>query len=193
MTDPPLPPAPPAPPAQPPRLELVAALAANGVIGREGQLPWHLPDDLRHFKHLTLGHAIIRGRRTHESLGKALPGRQNIVVSQTLAAAPHAEVELARSLDEAVVLAAKSPPPAFVIGGAVLYAAALPRVQVMHLTELEAAVEGDTLFPRFDRSQWRLMEETRHDRDERHQFSFHFRRYQRVRGLPGKMSSPAAG
>src|SRR3954463_15512484 len=85
-------------------LELVAAVAANGVIGRNGQLPWHLPDDLRFFKRLTTGHPMLMGRRTFESIKRPLPGRRTIVVSRTLAEPPHPETELARSLDEALTL-----------------------------------------------------------------------------------------
>ena len=162
------------------RLELVVALAANGVIGRGGTLPWHLPDDLKHFKALTMGHPILMGRRTYESIGKPLPGRRSIVVSRTLAASPAPGVEVARSLDEAVQLASQTPGPAFVIGGAALYQAAFPRTDRLHLTELDAAVDGDTFFPPFDRSKWRVVSETRHESDERHAMGFWFRTYERV-------------
>ena len=171
---------PPAPSdAAPPRTEVVAAVAANGVIGRGGGLAWHLPDDLNHFKQLTLGHAMIMGRRTFESIGKALPGRRSIVVSTTLAHPPAPGVEVAGSLDDAVRLAASSPGPAFVVGGAVLYAAAMPRAAVLHMTELDDAVEGDTFFPAYDRSEWRLASEVRHEPDERHAIGFWFRTYTR--------------
>src|SRR4051812_29648017 len=102
-------------------VEVVAAIAANGVIGRGGQLPWRLPDDLKQFKALTMGHAVIMGRRTFESIGRALPGRRSIVVSTTMRE-PHAGTELARSLDEALRLV-KPGERTFVIGGAALYAA----------------------------------------------------------------------
>ena len=164
-----------------PRLELIVAMAANRVIGRGGQLPWRLPDDLKRFKQLTLGHPVIMGRKTFESIGKPLPGRRNIVVSTTMSAPPHADVDLAPSLDAAVDLAAAGGAErAFVIGGGVLYAAALPRADVMHLTEIDAAVEGDTFFPPFDRSQWRLAHEIRHERDEHHLHAFRFCTYQRI-------------
>jgi dihydrofolate reductase len=177
-------------PAAPPRdastgdevatLELVVAVAANGVIGRGGTLPWHLPDDLKHFKSLTMGHAIVMGRRTYESIGKPLPGRHSIVVSTTMTAPPTLGVDLARSLGEAVDIAKhKSPGPAFVIGGAALYDAALPKARVLHVTELDDAVEGDTFFRPVDRSQWRIVKEERHERDERHAHAFWFRMYER--------------
>src|SRR5687767_5433937 len=153
-------------------------MAANHVIGRGGQLPWHLPDDLKHFKQLTMGHPIIMGRKTYESIGRPLPGRRNIVVSTTLPTPPHDDVDLAASLDAAVNLAAASGATrAFVIGGAVLYAAAMPRVVVMHVTELDDAVDGDTYFPAFDPSQWRLAEAIRHEADDRHDHAFRFCTY----------------
>ncbi len=161
------------------RLELIVAMAANRVIGRAGELPWRLPDDLNRFKQLTMGHSVVMGRKTYESIGRPLPGRRNIVVSATLAAPPHERVELAHSLDDAVALAATSADRAFIIGGGVLYAAAMPRVDVMHVTELDEPLEGDTYFPSFDKSQWRLIEDVRHDRDERHALAFHFRTYAR--------------
>src|SRR2546423_13402573 len=98
-----------------PSLELIAAVARNGVIGRNGQLPWHLPDDLKHFKQLTLGHPIIMGRRTYESIGKPLPGRRSIVVSSTIGKVDG--VELVRSLEEARQLIGGTPGPAVIIGG----------------------------------------------------------------------------
>ena len=161
-------------------IEIVVALAANGVIGRDGGLPWHLPADLKHFKNLTMGHPILMGRRTYEEVGKPLPGRRSIVVSRTWSAPPAEGVELARSLDDAISLAASSPGPVFIIGGAVLYEAALPRTDVLHLTEIDDPVEGDTVFPMFDRSQWKVVSETRHERDERHAYAFWIRRYERV-------------
>lgn len=162
-------------------LELVVAVAANGVIGRGGTLPWHLPDDLKHFKALTMGHAILMGRRTYESIGKPLPGRHSIVVSTTMTEPPAPGVDLANTLDEAVAIAKqKSPGPAFVIGGAAMYDAALPMADVLHLTELDDAVEGDTVFRAIDKSQWRVVSEQRHERDDRHAHAFWFRTYQRA-------------
>ena len=164
-----------------PRLELIAAIAANGVIGRDGQLAWHLPDDLKHFKQLTLGHPILMGRRTYESIGRPLPARRSVVISTTLDQPPHPEVTLARSLDDALTTVGTTAALAFVIGGAVLYAAALPRVQVLHLTELDEAVEGDVRFPPFDRSAWVRTAAMRHERDPRHAVGFTVARYERAK------------
>jgi dihydrofolate reductase len=136
-----------------PRVFLVAAVAANGVIGARGKLPWHLPEDLKHFKALTLGHPVIMGRKTWESLGRALPGRENIVVTRAAGyQAPGASV--AASLDAALALCIGES-VAFVIGGAALYAAALPIADGLVLTEIHHDFEGDTHFPVFDRKAWR--------------------------------------
>src|SRR4051794_30529828 len=117
-----------------PRIYLIAALAANGVIGVDGKLPWHLPEDLKHFKKLTLGHPIIMGRRTWESLGKALPGRENIVVTRTPGyAAPGAAI--ATSLDAALALCVGEP-VVFVIGGHQLFVDSLPLAAGLALTEI---------------------------------------------------------
>jgi dihydrofolate reductase len=166
-----------------PRLEVVAAVAANGVIGRGGQLPWRLPDDLRHFKALTLGHPVIMGRRTFESIGRPLPGRLNVVVSATLAAPPAAGVEVAASLEHALRVAASSSAagPVFVIGGAALYEAAIPRAAVLHLTEVDADVEGDAVFPAWDRSRFGLSAQVDHPADDRHEFAFRFCTYERLK------------
>ena len=139
-----------------PRVILVAAVAANGVIGARGGLPWRLPEDLRHFKALTLGHPVIMGRRTWEGLGKALPGRENIVVTRSPGfEAPGAHV--AASLDAALALCLGER-EAFVIGGAEIYAAALPRADALELTEIHRDFPGDTHFPAFERADWREVE-----------------------------------
>jgi len=136
-----------------PRVYLVAAVAANGVIGANGKLPWHLPEDLKHFKALTLGHPVIMGRKTWESLGKALPGRENIVVTRAPGyEAPGASV--ASSLAGALALCTGEP-TVFVIGGGELYAEALPLAHGLVLTEIQRDYAGDARFPRFDRSAWR--------------------------------------
>ena len=136
-----------------PDLAIVAAVAANGVIGRAGGLPWRLPDDLKRFRALTRGHAVIMGRRTGESLGGPLADRQNLVVTTRADyTAPGAEV--AGSLDEALALV-RLPLPAFCIGGAELYRDALPRASAMHLTEIARDYDGDTRFPPVERAAWR--------------------------------------
>ncbi len=136
-----------------PIVSLVAALARNRVIGAGNRLPWHLPEDLKRFKRLTMGAPVIMGRKTHESIGRPLPGRRNIVVTrQPDASWPGCEV--VHSLADAIALAGDAP-EAFVIGGAELYAAALPRADRLHLTLIDADYAGDALFPAFDPADWR--------------------------------------
>ena len=136
-------------------LTLIAAVARNGVIGRDNRLPWHLPADLKHFKALTTGHAVIMGRKTWESLPekfRPLPGRQNIVVTRKAGYAA-AGANVVTSLADAVAAAGGS--DAVVIGGAELYVAALPLADRLQLTEIDADYEGDTWFPPRDPRQWR--------------------------------------
>ena len=143
-----------------PKIYLVAAVASNGVIGRDGQLPWHLPEDLKHFKRLTLGHPVIMGRRTWESLKGPLPGRDNIVVTrQPGYDAPGAAV--ANSLEGALALCTGEP-VAFVIGGSRLFEESLPIAAGLVMTEIEREYEGDTWFPQYDRSRWRESQREHH-------------------------------
>jgi dihydrofolate reductase len=135
-----------------PELELVAAVAANGVIGRGGQLPWHLPDDLKHFRAKTLGKPVIMGRRTFESIGKPLPGRRNVIVTRD----PAFRAEgcfVAHDLDAALDAAGPAP-EIVVIGGASLYLDFLPRAERIYLTEVHAEVDGDSFFPDLSPVDW---------------------------------------
>jgi len=153
-----------------PKIYLVAAVASNGVIGRNGQLPWHLPEDLRLFKRLTLGHPVIMGRRTWESLGRALPERDNIVVTRTPGyEAPGAAV--ASSLEAALALCAGES-VVFVIGGQQLFADSLPIAAGLVLTEIHRDYEGDSWFPQYDRSRWRETQRERHMAPDGTKFDF---------------------
>lgn len=139
--------------AQPP-VVLVAALGRNRVIGVDGAMPWHLPADLAHFKRVTMGHPVIMGRATFESIGRPLPGRRNIVLSRSGFEAPRG-VECAASLDEALDRL-EADVPAMVIGGGQVYAEALARAARMELTLVDACPDGDTRFPAWPASDWRL-------------------------------------
>ena len=145
-------------------------MARNGVIGRDNRLPWRLPADLAYFKRVTLGHPVIMGRRTWESIGRPLPGRLNIVVSRNPALRAQGAT-VVPSLDQAWRACAGAE-EAHVIGGTSLFAEALPSADRIHLTEVDADVEGDTWFPPFDRSEWSEREVARHPRDERHEYPF---------------------
>ncbi|RMD88309.1 MAG: dihydrofolate reductase [Alphaproteobacteria bacterium] len=135
-----------------PRLSIVVAVAENGVIGDHGRLPWHLPEDLRHFKTLTMGKPVIMGRRTFESIGRPLPGRRNIVVTRQRHWARNG-VEIAHSFDEALARAADAP-EIMIIGGAEIYALALPLADRIYLTRIRCHPAGDTRFPEIDRAVW---------------------------------------
>lgn len=130
---------------------LVVAVAANGVIGRDGAMPWHLPNDLRHFKAMTTGKPMIMGRKTFESLPGLLPGRRHIVLTRDMAWAEDG-AEVAHSPEEAIALA--NAPHIAVIGGADIYRQFLPHADRIEWTEVAAEPEGDTRFPDFDRSEW---------------------------------------
>lgn len=166
-------------------LSLIAAVAENGVIGRNGALPWRLSADLRRFKSLTMNHAIVMGRRTWESINRPLPGRTMIVVSRQpgyVAGACH----VAPTLDAAATLASSlrrfgdRSHETFVIGGGELYRAALPLAQKIYLTRVHAHVDGDATFPQVDWSEWRLTKSERHPADANNEFDFTFEDYERT-------------
>lgn len=139
------------------QLSIIVAVARNGVIGLDNQLPWRISGDLKHFKALTLGHHLLMGRKTFESVGKALPGRTTIVLSRGAPELP-AGVAHATSLDRATELArAAGETEAFVAGGAAVYAEALPKADNLYLTRVAIEVAGDTYFPDWDRDAWQLL------------------------------------
>ena len=154
-----------------PRIYLVVAVASNGIIGANGRLPWHLPEDLKHFKRLTMGHPVIMGRRTWESLkGRPLPGRENIVVTRTPGyEAPGAAV--ASSLESALALCAGES-VAFVIGGSRLFEESLPIADGLVVTEIHKDFAGDTWFPPYDRTRWREAQREAHTAADGTRFDF---------------------
>lgn len=164
-------------------IALIAAVARNGAIGRDGDMPWHLPADLRHFKAITLDHTLVMGRKTFQSIGRPLPGRQNIVITRNRRW--RADGVLARRNLEAAVREAFSD-PVFVIGGGEIYAAALPFADELHLTEIDAEIEdADTFFPEFDRQDWTEVERTAQPAGEANPLDLSFVRYRRMpRGAP---------
>lgn len=140
------------------RIALIVAMARNRVIGRNNRLPWYLPEELQYFKQATMGKSIIMGRRTHESIGRPLPGRSNIVVTRDPAWSAEG-VSVVHSLEEAFEQAERQAlidgtEECVVIGGAQLYAEALPEADRLYMTEVHAEVDGDTFFPEVDLSLW---------------------------------------
>lgn len=160
-----------------PSLELVVATARNGVIGRGNALPWRLPADLAHFKRITLGHPVLMGRRTWDSIGRPLPGRTNLVLTRDPAFVATGAVPV-RSLADAASRAGAG--PLMIIGGGELYRLSLPTAQVLHLTTVEADVEGDVHFPAWRAEDWRETWSEHHPADERHAFPYTFRRLERA-------------
>lgn len=153
-------------------LSLIVAMAENHVIGRDNALPWRLPADLRHFRHITMGHPIIMGRKNFESIGRPLPGRTNIVVTRAKDFnAPGCLV--VHSVDEALAAANTDPEP-FIIGGAELYAQTLEQVQKIYLTLVHAAIPGDVRFPALQWDAWREKSRERHASDAEHPFAYSF-------------------
>ena len=170
----------------PVRVALIWAMSDNRVIGKDNQLPWHLPDDLRHFKRTTLGAPVIMGRLTYESTGGALPGRTNIIVTtgDLGGAELPANVLLAASVDQALELGraqarADSSERCFVCGGSAVYVAALPLADELFVTQVHAEVEGDTFFPPVDLAAWECLHDELHPADERHAHAFSLRHYRR--------------
>ncbi len=158
-------------------VHLIAAIDRNRAIGRDGSMPWHLPDDFRHFKALTLGHPVLMGRKTALSIGRALPGRPNWVLSRS-GQAPFAEQWVLRSLDEALEKAGNL--ELMVIGGGDIYAQTLPLAGFLHLTEVDTVIgDADTWFPEIDRNDWRETTRQHHPADARHAHAFDFVDYQR--------------
>jgi dihydrofolate reductase len=141
---------------------LVAAVADNGVIGADGELPWHLPEDLAHFKRVTTGNTVVMGRRTYESIGRPLPRRTNIVLTRQPGWTADGVVA-ASSLDEALDLAEDFDGDVMVIGGAQIYALALPLADVQVLTEVHQEPAGDVHYPPFDRAEWDETQRETHD------------------------------
>jgi dihydrofolate reductase len=162
-------------------VSIIVAVSKNGVIGRDNQLIWHLPDDLKQFKRLTMNHPMIMGRKTFESIGKPLPGRTSIVVSrssswpQDVALQNLPSLLVAGSLEAAIELAKQNnPDEVFVIGGAEIYRLALPLAHKIYLTEVHVEVLGDAFFEISDPENWHEVSRTSHISDEKHAHSFDF-------------------
>ena len=156
-------------------VSLIVAVAKNGVIGVNNTLPWHLPEDLKRFRALTMGHHIIMGRKTYDSLGRLLPGRTTVIVTRN----KNYQVEgaiVAHSLDEAIK-ACGSDDEVFLIGGAELYQDGLKRANKLYLTEIDASYEGDAHFPEFNVSDWQLVEHEVHT--SANGLGFAYKTYQR--------------
>ncbi|WP_417589128.1 dihydrofolate reductase [Owenweeksia hongkongensis] len=159
-------------------LTIIAAMAKGRVIGKDNDLIWHLPDDLKHFKNLTKGHHVIMGRKTYESMGKPLPGRTNIVITRQKDFKADGCI-LVNNIEEGIQKAEGDSQP-FIIGGGEIYKQALKYAQTMELTEVNGEFDGDTFFPTFDEKQWKEVSRTHHPVDEKHKYSFDFIQYSKL-------------
>jgi dihydrofolate reductase len=153
-------------------ITLIVAVADSGIIGRNNELPWHLPEDLKRFKRLTLGKPVIMGRKTFESIGKPLPGRQNIVVTRDTNYRREG-TDVVSSVD-AALRAAGGAPELMVIGGAELFRAMLPRAERVHLTRVHGNIPGDVVWPPLDERLWRRVDRQEFPRDDRHAYDMSF-------------------
>ena len=158
-------------PERPQTISIIVAMSENRVIGRAGDLPWHISADLKRFKRLTVGHTIVMGRKTYDSIGRPLPQRRSIVISHRLKKGP--EIEVIASLDDAL-RATAGEDEVFIMGGSSIYQLALPVADRLYLTQIHAEVEGDVLFPSYDESRWELADESPRQLDERSGLEYSF-------------------
>lgn len=169
------------------RIAMMVAAAENGVIGNGNDLPWHLPEDLRHFKRVTMGKPILMGRKTFQSIGRPLPGRTSFVITRDAAFKIEGVISVASldsAISEASLLAERDDADEIVvIGGAEIYRIALPRVQRLYMTEVHAQVDGDVMLPLITWSQWQETQRERHAASVGNPFDYSFVVYERVTGL----------
>jgi dihydrofolate reductase len=161
------------------RLSLVVAMTRAGVIGRGGGLPWRLSADLKRFKSLTMGHHIVMGRTTYESLGRLLPGRTAVIITRSAGYIPLFGGLVTSNLDESLCQCQGDAEP-FVIGGGEIFRLALPRADRLYVTWVEAEVAGDTYFPSWNEAEWRLTRSERHSADARNEYDTTFCIYDRI-------------
>lgn len=162
-----------------PHISLIVARSRNGIIGKEGKLPWHLPEDLKFFKQTTMGRPVIMGRHTWESIGRPLPGRQNIVLTRDTSYKAEGAAVVS-SLDEALKRFGPDD-TVFIIGGADLYRRSLPLVDTAWVTEIGADFEGDASFDDLNKDEWMLVWTEEHPKSEDRPYSYKFQRFERVK------------
>lgn len=155
-----------------PFFSIVVAMDRNGAIGNKGDLPWHQRADLQHFRKITMGKSILMGRRTHDSIGRALPGRHNIILTRDESYEAAADCTVVHDLDTALTAAGSG--EIMIIGGADIFAATLPRAEKIYLTEIDTEVVADTFFPEFDRNEWLEVSRESHPADEQNHYPYSF-------------------
>lgn len=161
-------------------ISLVVAAALNNGIGKDGAMPWHLPNDMKHFKNVTWGMPVLMGRKTFESLGKVLPGRKNIVVTRQ-AGWEHPGTVAVKSIDDGMFVANETDAlEVMVIGGGEIYRAVFEKAKRIYMTRVEAKPEADTFFPSIDPAQWYLVSQKNHEADEKNAFNYSFQIWERL-------------
>lgn len=159
-------------------IAIVVAVAENNVIGKDNQLIWHLPADLKHFKHITMGHPMLMGRKTYESIGKPLPGRTTIIITRQ----PDFEAEgcmVVNSVKEAISKAKQLDEQAYIIGGAEIYRQVLDVTDTIYLTRIHHSFDGDTFFPEIKEEEWQTISEAHHEPNEKNKYSYSFIKFER--------------
>jgi len=169
------------------KISMIAAMSENRIIGKNNDLPWHLPDDFQFFKDATNGHHVIMGRKNFESLPhkfKPLPNRTNIVITRNESYGQGEDIHVVNNLKDALAIAQKNDETeAFIIGGGQIYKMGLEVASCIYLTEIHAQVEGDVYFPEFNRSEWKEVNRVFHPLNDKHQYSFDFVTYQNDKNL----------
>ncbi len=170
------------------KLSIIAAMSANRVIGRDNSLPWKLPEDWKRFKNLTMGHHLLMGRKTFESIGQPLPGRTTVVITRQSRYSPTGAL-VAHSIEQALQMAAQES-EVFVAGGAQIYQQMLPRADRLYLTSIDKEFEGDTAFPDFDESDWQLIFKENRGPDEKNSYHYSFLTYERLQNPEDRIQNP---
>jgi dihydrofolate reductase len=164
---------------KPKNLSIAVAIGENYAIGKNNQLLWHMPADLRFFKQTTSGHTVIMGRKTFDSVGKPLPNRRNIVITRDTELKIEG-VEVVNSLEEALAITKTEEKPVFIVGGAEIYKQALPKTQTLYLTTIHHRFEADTFFPEIDRNEWKVISCESHKADEKNKYDYTFEVLERI-------------
>ncbi len=161
-------------------ISLIVAAATNNAIGKDGKLPWHLPNDMKHFKNVTWGMPIVMGRKTFESLGKALPGRKNIVISRQPGWKADAVISVKNIEDALFVVKEADAKEVIVIGGGEIYKTLFEKARRIYLTRVEAEPEADTFFPSLKPEEWHLMSQQDHEADVKNAYNYSFQVWERI-------------
>lgn len=161
------------------KITLIVAAAENNAIGKDNQMPWHLPNDFKYFKKNTLDHSIVMGRKTFDSIGKPLPERRNIVLTRDLRYTSEQDIDIANSLQE-ILTYCRDEREVFIIGGANVYQQFLPLAQKVLLTRVHTRIDGDAFFPELPAGDWKLISQDKHSKDDKHASDYTFEVYERI-------------